>query len=459
MASGNVHQIDPHALGPNLLHRHPQQLFDMQLALTNTAPADGAKVIGIDQAPDRPQALRPVAVDVIQGAARVKTRLVAELQTAGKRCGQLQAGAVGGPVPGARRSHRQRRAQALGLVEAEAPLMRIAHVRHLCRRVELALDEIVNLAHRCSAVALAQRIVKKARQLDQLFGAAGQPLKELMLRFGVYHPVAARDQHLSRHVDGRSVGDHTIGSVVQAQQHVGRDRAGDQRVGVITCDAAGIVRQKLGLDIAVDEEVAAQRAHQLDAGPSKGNVELDLERRRSQRHAADGRRVVVHPGRNQHRPDALRHHMRIGRQDAMLRVQVRHESLDVANGGAKAGAEPPHPGRTAVASGVPGEKIKARQIQLIDQMRHAARVLMATVEQHDAAPARPHRGGPMPIEQVHTVMGSEMVLGQRALGQGVVHECDSGDSERVSKRVSKRASMRDSMRDSAKPARTRLMVV
>ena len=72
------------------------------------------------------------------------------------------------------------------------------------------------------------------------------------------------------------------------------------------CDALRVVREELRLDVAVDEESAAQLVHQPEPGARERHVELDLEGRRGEHDAADPRRVVVHPGRDQHGADALR---------------------------------------------------------------------------------------------------------------------------------------------------------
>jgi hypothetical protein len=58
-----------------------------------------------------------------------------------------------------------------------------------------------------------------------------------------------------------------------------------------------------------------------------------------------------------------------------------------------AGTESAHAGRAAVAARIPGEEVEVGKIELVDQVRHAGRMLMAAMEQHDGA-ARPDSAAP-----------------------------------------------------------------
>jgi hypothetical protein len=64
-----------------------------------------------------------------------------------------------------------------------------------------------------------------------------------------------------------------------------------------------------------------------------------------------------------------------------------------------------------MATGVPGEAIKLRQVQLIHEVGDTSRMLMAAMEQHDCL-ARPGglRGRPVPVEKLDAVVGTEGVL-------------------------------------------------
>ena len=51
----------------------------------------------------------------------------------------------------------------------------------------------------------------------QLFFQAAQAVMELLLGFALNHKVRTRDQHLSRDLNGLSIGNHPVGRFVQAQ--------------------------------------------------------------------------------------------------------------------------------------------------------------------------------------------------------------------------------------------------
>lgn len=188
------------------------------------------------------------------------------------------------------------------------------------------------------AVALAEGVVEEPGQHMHLFAGAAQSFEKALLRAALDHKVGARHQQLRRHLNRLGVGHHAVGRLVQAQQHGHRDRPADQRVGQVRHHPLGVVGQQPRLDVAVDEEVAAQGLEQLQPGAGKGHVQLDLERRRSQHQAAHLGRVVMGPGGDQHRADALRQHHHVGLGDAMLVLQVLDEGLHVAHAGGKARA-------------------------------------------------------------------------------------------------------------------------
>ena len=49
------------------------------------------------------------------------------------------------------------------------------------------------------------------------------------------------------------------------------------------------------------------------------------------------------------------------------------------------GLKPRSPGRAAVAARIPGEDVEVRQVELVGEVRHAAGMLVAAVEQQDGA--------------------------------------------------------------------------
>ena len=88
------------------------------------------------------------------------------------------------------------------------------------------------LVDRDGAVALAERVVKEARQDVALLDRRAEPLEEAVLRLVMHDPVGAGDQELRRHRDGAGIGDDALGCVVEAEQDIDGDRPRDQRIGV-----------------------------------------------------------------------------------------------------------------------------------------------------------------------------------------------------------------------------------
>ena len=237
-----------------------------------------------------------------------------------------------------------------------------------------------------------------------------QPFVEPVLRAVVHDPIGAGDQELRRHGDGARVGDHARGRLVEAEQDVDRDRAGDQRIGAIGGDALGIVGEELRLDVGIDEKVPTQPVLQREAGARERNVQLHLEGGRRQHHATNFRGVVVHPDRDQHRAHALRDHRHALDRNCVALRNVPHEGVDVAHRRAEAWAEAALAGRAAMTARVPGEHGEVGQIELVGEMRHAAGMLVAAVEQDDCALGRRRGGRPIAVEQVDAVMGAERLL-------------------------------------------------
>ena len=107
---------------------------------------------------------------------------------------------------------------------------------------EAGENEIARLADRERPVLLAQGVVEEAGEHVALLGRRSQTLVKAVLYCGVDHPVDAGDQHLGRHRDGARIGDDPLPRLVELKQDVDRDRAGDQRVGVIRSDPFRVVR-------------------------------------------------------------------------------------------------------------------------------------------------------------------------------------------------------------------------
>ena len=171
--------------------------------------------------------------------------------------------------------------------------------------------------------------------------------------------------------------------------------------------------EELGLDVTVDEKVAAKLAHQRQARAGEGHVQFDFECRGGEHERADFRRVVVDPGGCDHRADALGDDRNIFGLDTVSGADVVAESLHVAGAGGEARAVAALAGRLAVTTGIPGEEVEMRQVQFIDQVGDAPRMLMAAMEQKDRLARLAVRWGgsrPVPVEKLDAIMGTEGVF-------------------------------------------------
>ena len=100
---------------------------------------------------------------------------------------------------------------------------------------------------------------------------------------------------------------------------------------------------------------------------------------------------------------------------------------------------------------VPGEEVEVRQAELVDEVRHPARVLMAAMEQHDGPARRAAGRRPVAIEEVDAVVRAKRALvhGARAERVSAVsfiqrhfpsrkaasHAIDDRDDERARRRA------------------------
>jgi hypothetical protein len=134
----------------------------------------------------------------------------------------------------------------------------------------------------------------------------------------------------------------------------------------------------------------------------------------------------VSPGSDQHGADALRDDRDVLHREVVLAREMIDEGLHVADRMRHARCVAARTRRAAVAPRIPGEEVVFGQPQLVDQMRHAAGVLVAAMEEQDGAARGTLGRGPMAVEQVHTVVRAERALLARARengsGGGVVHD-------------------------------------
>ncbi len=229
----------------------------------------------------------------------------------------------------------------------------------------------------------------------------------------MHHNIRAGDQQLGRHGDRLCIVHHAIGGRVQTEQYAHRNRAGDQRIGAIAFHARRIMRQPLRLDVAVDEEVTAQRMQQRQPGACERHIQLHLERRRCQHQRAQRRGVIVYPGGSHHRAHTLRNHHDVLHGDAVGGAKMRDEAVQIAHQRLEARRIATHAGRATVAACIPGKELRIGHVEFFGKMHHTAGVLMATMQQHHR-PGRAGRDGivqrPVPVEQRHTIETDELAL-------------------------------------------------
>jgi hypothetical protein len=370
--------------------------------------------------------------------------LLTELHAFRQPRAEAQGGTRRVPVHAARRPGGQRRGKRVGFFARETALVGVAEVGNGHRLREPAQQERTHAGKRNGAVALAQRIVIELRKHVAFLDAGAEAVEERMLRAVLHDPVRAGNEKLCGHHDRRGVRHDALRNVVEAEQHANRNRARDERIGIVACDPVRIAGQELRLHVARDEEVAAQLVHQRKSLACERDVQLDLERRRGEHHAAQSRRVIVDPRRDQHGAHALRDDAEIFGSETVRGSNVVDERLHVAHRRRDAWRIAAGAGRAAVTARVPGEEIEIGQAELVDEMRHAAGVLVPAMEEQDRAARRPVGRRPVAIEKIDAVVGAERPLLPRAREDrnvcGVVHvSCSTAPrNKRVGRALARR---------------------
>jgi hypothetical protein len=187
----------------------------------------------IDDASQRRDARRGIAIDVVERAAGIESRLLAEPNAVRQRRTEAQSRARGGPVQAPRRQRRQRRGERVGFLAREAREIGIGHIRYRERRLEAAQEERAHARDRHGAIALAQRVVIEAMKNVPFLDRRAKPVEKRVLRSVMHDPVRTRNEELRGRDDRRRIRDDALRHVVQAQQDAHGDRARDQRVAVV----------------------------------------------------------------------------------------------------------------------------------------------------------------------------------------------------------------------------------
>ena len=160
-------------------------------------------------------------------------------------------------------------------------------------------------------------------------------------------------------------------------------------------------------EVAVHEEVAAQFLQQAQHGAGKRQVEFDAEGGRGEYGAANRRRVVVQPGGDQHRAEALRDDCGVFRCDAVVVRDVRHEILDVGDAGGDARRIAARAGAVAMTARVPSEKGEVVEAEFVGEIHQAAGMFVATVEEDDGLVRAAVFRRAVAVEQLGAVAGGE----------------------------------------------------
>ncbi|EHM49758.1 hypothetical protein HMPREF9080_02949 [Cardiobacterium valvarum F0432] len=288
--------------------------------------------------------------------------------------------------------------------------MRTRHVHAVRRCSEAFAQEAAHGREGQLALFFAEGVVIEAGQDVALFDVAAEVVIEVVLRFVVHHPVVAGDKELQRRGDGLGIGDDAISGVVEAEQDAHRDGADDQRVAVEIVLPRLVVGEVMRLDVAVDEEVAAQLVEQAQAAARERNIKLDLERGRSEHGAAHRRGIVVQPGGDLHRADTLRDDGDIFQPDAVFALNVLHEILNIGDGAGDAGRIPTRAGAVTVPACVPGEISEVVETKLVGDEHQAAGMLVPPVEKDNGLVRAAVFGGAVAVKKGRAVAGSESFL-------------------------------------------------
>ena len=406
MAGSDVEHMHLPPFGAQLFAGSLNGMGDVDFALADATPADGIQILAVGPAAEGVAALRLVAVNIIERAAGIEAGFLPEFQPRAPAGAEFEQGAVAAPKQAARAEYRQRRCQLVGFAAALAVQVGIQQIGALGRGGETLADKAAHFGKH----AFAEGVVIKTGQHMALFDAAAQPVVKRVLRRVVHHPVAAGYEQLHRRANCLRVGHHALGGIVQTEQNAHGNGAGNQRVAVVTLLALAVVTQIVRFDVAVDEKIAAPFVQQAQAAAGKGHVEFDFERGRREHGAADIRRVIVQPGRHQHRAHALGDNTNVLRRDAVGAADVADKGIDVGHRCADARAVAARARTHAVAACVPSEAGKIVQAQLVGHKHHAAGMLVAAVKQNQRFAAAAVGSGAVAVKQFGAVVGAEGFL-------------------------------------------------
>ena len=221
----------------------------------------------------------------------------------------------------------------------------------------------------------------KPRQPFHPLHRRGQTIEECFLGGFFHDPVRLRHEQQCRLGDGARVGHQSRGSIKQVKQDVHRDLAENHRVGLVGGGLLRVMRQHFGFDITFDITVAENSLFQSQQRHGKRKVEFYAECRHAQDQAANRRRIIMHPCRNRDGTDAMRHHDHVFDGDLVLRRNMPHECLHVADDDAQVFRRAAFAGRVSVTARVPRKYSNIIKAQRRHGFLPARGMFVATMKQ------------------------------------------------------------------------------
>ena len=218
------------------------------------------------------------------------------------------------------------------------------------------------------------------------------------------HPIAPGGKHERGHVDRTGIGQKAGAGIMQINQNVDRDLPKNQRVGVIERSLRRIVREHLCFHVALHVTGSDEFLFQPQRRDRERDVKPNAKRRSGENHGADRRRVIVDPGRDGDRADAVCQHDHVFQRVAVMIADVAHKRVHVFHHRAEVFSGAALAGRTSVPAGIPGEDRDVFQAEHLDDFRPAARMFVAAVKQKKCFRGRLRRD-PGAIKQLRAIPG------------------------------------------------------
>src|SRR6185436_15251744 len=187
----------------------------------DAAPSDAVQILPIDETSERCKSVWPIAIDIVEGTARVESAVPSQANPRAQSSERAQEETEEVVANCLRRQSSQWSRQASVFVEGVTALVCVEK-RCRCRGSrECRLDEIARHTQRATGIQLVIDIMKRSRQPLEMLHPRSESIEELSLCVLLHHPVGARNQHKSRDLNRRGVLDEACRCVVQIDQDSG----------------------------------------------------------------------------------------------------------------------------------------------------------------------------------------------------------------------------------------------